>query len=312
MSARIQLRVFVAAAVGLTGCVAETGGESDGVELAEVEQLVLGPPTNVTLTGAGTDRITVSWDAVAGATKYYVYQATNVNGPYAFANTARAPSTSIQIAHLNPATNYCFSVRTEDGTGPGAFSTPVCSSTQAGPQPPDVINARPVSTTSVRVDWSPRANATKYYVYRSAAVNGSYSYLTTVFAPTLTYTNNNLPAGGTYCYKVAVDIAGQVSPLSAAHCNTSFQPPATVTATRTSPTRIQVSWSAVTGASKYYVYESRGGAPFAYATSVVQAASPTVARANLTTGVQYCYRIQSVTASNQLSPQSLPAVCATP
>jgi fibronectin type 3 domain-containing protein len=300
---------LLAALLGLSSCVVpvdENENEND------IEQGVLAPPSNVTITASSLDRVNLSWDPVAGAIKYYVYQSTSTGGPFTFANTARAPQTSIQIANLTPNTSYCFAVRTEDGTGPGALSTPACMSTMSTPQPPSVVVASPSSATSVSVHWSPVANASKYYVYRSNTTTGTYSYLTTVFAPTLAYQNAGLTAGTTYCYRVAVDVGGVMSGFSSPHCNTSFQPPSGVTAVRTSATRIQVAFGAVTNATKYYVYESVGAGPFAYATTVVQSSAPSVIRANLTTGVQYCYRVQSVNAANQTSPQSLPAVCATP
>lgn len=307
MSKKICVRGAVAL-LALTGCVIDAGGELE----SDVEQEVLAPPTNLTITAVAVDRVNLSWDAVAGALKYYVYQATDPSGPYAFVNTARAPDTSIQIAHLTPGTNYCFAVRSEDGGGPGMLSTPTCMSTQDTPLPPETVIARPTSSTSVQVDWTPVAGATKYYLYRSGSLNGSYSYLTTVFAPTLTFSNIGLVENATYCYKVAADIGGYISTLSVGHCNTSLQPPTSVTAARTSSTRIQLGWNAVTNAAKYYVYESRGGAPYAYATTVVQSSAPSVIRANLTTGIEYCYRVQSVSTSNQTSPSSLPAACATP
>jgi fibronectin type 3 domain-containing protein len=295
--------LFVTVAA-LSGCALEMDNE------AEVDQEVLGPPSSVTIETVAADRVNLSWTAVGGALKYYVYQSTNMNGPYAFVNTARAPQTSIQIAHLTAGQNYCFIIQTEDGTGPGGSSTPVCTLTKTG-QPPSTVIAYPASTTSVKVDWSSVEGASKYYIYRSGALNGTYSYVTTVFSPTLTYLNSGLTAG-TYCYKVASDVGGIISSLSNGHCNTSFQPPQNVTATRTSSTRIQLAWSPATNATKYYVYESRNGGAYANVTSVTQSASPTVIRANLTTGAQYCYRIQSVNAANQTSPLSLQPACATP
>lgn len=308
MSTKSNVRVLVAVVlVGLTGCALDGGDE-----LAEVEQGVLAPPTNVTITSAALDRVNLSWDAVTGAVKYYVYQSADPAGPFTFVNTARAPDTSIQIAHLNPSTNYCFALRTEDGSGPGPLSTPSCMATQNTPQPPATVIATPTSATSVRVDWTAVTNAVKYYVYRSGTLNGSYTYLTTVFTPSLTYSNAGLTENATYCYKVAADIGGYISPLSAGHCNTSLQPPTNVTATRTSSSRISVTWTAATNATKYYVYESRGGGAYGNVTTVVQSANPGVIRASLTTGVEYCYRIQTVNAANQTSPISLPPACATP
>lgn len=300
---------LLVSALPCAACVLEGGDE---LAESDIQQEILEPPTNVTITGVSAERANLAWDAVPGALKYYVYQSTSAAGPYAFANTARAPSTTIQIAHLTPGTDYCFAVRTEDGTGPGGLSTPACTSTQTGPQPPSTVIASQTAPTSVHVKWTDVANASKYYVYRSGAINGTYSFLATVAAPTTSLLNSGLAEGTSYCYKVAADVGGAVSAFSTGHCNTSFQPPATVTALRTSSTRIQLSWESITNATKYYVYESRGGAPYANVTSVAASSAPSVIRANLTTGVEYCYRIQSVNAANQTSPASLPPACATP
>jgi fibronectin type 3 domain-containing protein len=307
MTAKNYVSVFVVGAA-FAGCVVDM----DVVDESESEQAVLAPPTTVTVTSVTPERVNLSWSDVPGAIKYYVYKATDVAGPYVFANTARAPATSLQLAGLTPGQSYCFAVRSEDGGGPGDMSTPACTSTTDEPTAPDTVIAYPLDATSIDVDWSEAPNAYKYYVYRADALNGSYTFLRTEFAPKTSFIQTGLTAGATYCYKVAVDIGGYISPQSLGHCNTSFQPPRDVTATRASTTRINVAWAAATDATKYYVYESRGGAPYQFATTVVQSATPGVQRANLTTGTEYCYRIVSVNASNQQSPRSLPPTCATP
>ena len=91
-----------------------------------------------------------------------------------------------------------------------------------------------------------------------------------------------------------------------------YYPPTDVTATRTSPTRIRIDFTQGTNAFKYYVYESRAGGPYTNVATVLQSSGPSTIRANLSTSVEYCYRLQAVTASNQVSPRSLPPACATP
>lgn len=306
LTRRILTAVFVAAALG--GCVMEMGDENE----SEIEQGVLAPPTTVTVTPTGGDRATVSWDAVTGAVKYYVYQQSGMTGPLTFIGTTRAPNTTFGVAHLQSGMQYCFAVRTEDGTGPGPFSTTTCGTAPDAPAAPNSVVATQETASSVRVDWQAVSGATKYYVYRSGALNGTYSYLTSVLAPNTTLINTNLTLETTYCYKVATVSPNGTSALSAGHCNTSLQPPTNVTATKTATGRIRIDWTQATGAFKYYIWESRAAGPLANVGSVLQSSIPTFTRANLTAGVEYCYQIQAVTSTNVPSPLSMPSTCATP
>src|SRR5687767_12838433 len=121
-SKQVVIRPCVALAiawVGLSSCVVP----GDEEPYSELEQFVLGPPANVMVTPTAIDRATVSWDPVVGAVKYYVSRSTTgPAGPFSFLNTTRAPGTTLQVAHLSASTEYCYEVRTEDGTGPGAPS----------------------------------------------------------------------------------------------------------------------------------------------------------------------------------------------
>lgn len=82
-------------------------------------------PTGVTATPTASTRITVSWNTVATATKYYVYQsAAGGAGPFTFSGSTLSPTTSLSVAGLLPATTYCFQVQAENTGGIGPFSTP--------------------------------------------------------------------------------------------------------------------------------------------------------------------------------------------
>ena len=116
-------------------------------------------------------------DAVVGAVKYYVYRSTTgPTGPFSYINTTRAPGTSLQVAHLSPSTEYCYEVRTEDGTGPGAPSTPpACTTQPTGPNPPNAVVVSQVAPDRVNVSWTSVAGATKYYVHEASSLNGTYA-----------------------------------------------------------------------------------------------------------------------------------------
>jgi fibronectin type 3 domain-containing protein len=250
----------------------------------------------------------VSWDAVAGATKYYV-EIGPLGGPFTFLNSARG--TSLEVAHLTAGTEYCFQVYTEDGTGPGAPSAPTCGTTPDAPPPPDSVLATQTSPSSINVQWTAVTDATKYYVYQAGAAAGPYSYINT--SSTTSLGVSGLTPMAVYCFKVQADGPNGPSALSAAACNNTIAPPTNVTATRLSTTRARVDWTGVTGATKYYIYETRAGSARRLRATVLASAAPTYTAASLTTGVQYCYQLRTQgSPTSNVSGFSLPPACVTP
>lgn len=87
-------------------------------------------PTGVTAMATSSDRIFVSWNAVSGANRYYVHQSVGAAGPYTLVNTVLSPGTSVQVANLTSATNYCFQIQAANSSGAtSAMSPPTCAST---------------------------------------------------------------------------------------------------------------------------------------------------------------------------------------
>lgn len=304
-----RLLVTASALAAAIGCGVDPEGE---LNESVVGQEVLGPPATVTATATATDRTTVSWSAVTGATKYYVLQSTSMAGPFTFINTTRAPGTALQVAHLTTNTEYCFQVRTEDGTGPGAPSATACTITPTGPAAPSAVVATQTAPDRIAVSWNAISGATKYYVYEAASLAGTYSYKATTLAPT-TSLNVIVPVSTTRCYKIAASGPNGTSVQSTGACNTGLQAPTNVTATAVSASRINVSWTHAADAVKYYVYESRAGAALTFAGTVLVGSAPTLSRAGLTTGVEYCYQIRTQgNPTSNVSGYSLPPACATP
>jgi hypothetical protein len=233
-------------------------------------------------------------------------------GPYTLINTARAPSTSLPVAHLDANTNYCFEVSSDGGGGPGPLSSPGCTSTESLPPAPTSIVATQQSPTSVEVQWNPVAGATKYYLYNASAVGGPYSYYTTIVSPYTSFVDSGLTAGGTDCYTVQAQTSAGMSPQTSGTCNTSLQPPTNITAAGNGTGRMNIKWTIAANATKTYVFESANGGAYALRCSVLSTAAQTCARAGLTSGTQYCYELQSQgSTTNNQSSLSVPIVCAT-
>ena len=185
------------------GCVAEMGD----VDESETEQAALVAPSGVTATPTSSSRITVSWSAVAGATKYYIYQAPAAAGPYAFRTTVVAPGTAVSIANLQPATQYCFVLRADGPAGVSPNSAPAACATTLGtavaPAVPTGVTATATSSSRISVSWTAVSGATAYYVYQSTGSAGPYPFINTVTAPGTTLSIANLQPNTLYCFRVA-------------------------------------------------------------------------------------------------------------
>ena len=104
--------------------------------------------------------------------------------------------------------------------------------------------------------WNTVANASKYEVYRATTKNGTYTLLGTTTATH--YTDNKAGSGYTYYYKVRAiskvkSTANSVFSVPVAgicHC---AKPTVKIT---TSTGKPKLTWNAVAGASKYYIYRS--------------------------------------------------------
>jgi fibronectin type 3 domain-containing protein len=87
--------------------------------------------------------------------------------------------------------------------------------------------------------------------------------------------------------------------------------PATVTATPLNATRITVTWSAVTGATSYKLYQSTSGGPFVQVGALL-APTTTMQVANLTTKTTYMYEVLAVDSGGNLGHLSTPVSATTP
>lgn len=176
-------------------------------------------PTNLNATATGTSSIALSWNGVAGATSYKVYQ----NG----AEVATVTTNSYNAEGLNAGTNYCYTVKAVNSYGVGsAASNEDCATTWL-PQPPTAptnLQATP-GGESVSLTWDAAERATSYRVY-----NGNTLVAENVQGTS--YVVTGLTAGTNYCFTVtAVNIAGE-----SAHSNQ-----ACATAQKVQKYRIRVS-----------------------------------------------------------------------
>ncbi|HEX3765559.1 MAG TPA: S8 family serine peptidase [Kofleriaceae bacterium] len=178
---------------------------------------------------------------------------------------------------------------------------------------PDTVTATAVSDTQISVSWTSVPGAVKYFVFQSTA-GGPFNFIGTVLEPSTSLVSTGLAPNTTYAYQiVTVDAGGAESapsdPVSATTLAVDPNIPSHITATAVSSSEIDLSWSTVTSAAKYFVFESQAGGPFNFRATVL-APGTTFQATGLTAGTMYCYQLASGLTDGETTALSAP-VCAT-
>ena len=249
-------------------------------------------PIGVSAASASYSSVKVSWTAVPGATGYQVYRATSSTGAYALAGTVT--SSSFTNTGLTAGTTYYYKVRSYAGATKvySAFSSVV--SVKPVPAAPTSPKATPVTYNSIKVTWSAVTGASGYVVYRATGSTGTYASVGT--ATSTSFTNTSIGTGITYYYKVrAYRVVGSTkvygSYSAAAYTRAGIGYPTTIGAARASSSSIKVTWSAVSGATRYELWRSTSsGGTY---TLVAVTASLYYTNGSLTTGRTYYYKVRA-------------------
>jgi hypothetical protein len=121
---------------------------------------VPGQPTGVSISGATTTSLTVSWQAptTGGAVASYIVQFRPTGATSWTTSAPVVGVTSCQITTLQPATSYDFCVAAQNTSGVGAVSAIATASTSATQPtlPPQVtgVTATPMSGNTIQLSWA--------------------------------------------------------------------------------------------------------------------------------------------------------------
>ncbi|WP_139491163.1 OmpL47-type beta-barrel domain-containing protein [Brevibacillus dissolubilis] len=215
---------------------------------------IMEPPVNFKYTIANGNDVTVRWDPALYATSYNIYLVKD--GQKTLAGTAEAGTTSKRFAAMAEGT-YEYEVssvsdRFGESAKRSALTVPVVFPDIAAP----VLKLTVTDASSVRLSWVAINYATSYNVYE--VINGNK-----VLVRTTTSTSMNLTAltEGTHNY-VAVAVSdrfGESPDSNTVTVDVGLAAP-TVTA-KVSGYNVDLTWSAVTGAASYNVYQVVNGQP---------------------------------------------------
>ena len=163
---------------------------------------VVGNVKNIQKTSFEAHSVTLTWDAVKGASGYYVYCMNADGGKYTrVADTAK---TTVTVSNLKHTTQYWFKVAAYlEANGSKMEGQATVKKTATQPEPVKNLYASRASTLN-EFKWNRNDRATGYRIYRACyKTNGSYTlYKTITNNKTTTFADTNVETGRAYYYKV--------------------------------------------------------------------------------------------------------------
>lgn len=163
-------------------------------------------PTNVVVTNVNSTRQDITWTAVPGATRYYIYK----DGSNAFLTSIPGSNAFFFADHLSPATNYSWSVISEIGDLYSDRSAEVSLTTLPPPNPVSGLTATTVNSTRINLSWTGVPEGVKYFVDMSTS-GGPFVRRTTVLAPATSVQIVGLAPNTTYTFRVITQDAGRTN-----------------------------------------------------------------------------------------------------
>ena len=247
---------------------------------------IAAPALSIT-TSAGHPKI--YWNAVDGAVKYWVYRSTDGETFSYYDMTTNTTYTNNSTAI---GTTYYYKVKAVNANN-AASDYSVSKSILCKPAAPSVSINR--SNGKPKLSWKAVSGATKYWIYRSTD-GKEFKYFDSTTKTS--YTNSGAASGTKYYYRVKAVAVVNGKYVTSANSSTKSlltslaKPSVSITTSNGKP---KLTWKAVTGADKYYVYRSTDGKNFSYWDSTTKT---TYINSGAKKNTKYYYKVKAVCASN--------------
>lgn len=251
-----QTRYYKVSAVNGAGESAQSASIA-GKTLYECLDPVPTSPASITATDGQVNHITVTWEASENAVGYRLYKAATIDGSYTQVGSDTSSLTLVDTVATGAV--FYYKVSAYNNCGESVMSFAAKGSALGVPPIPTGVGATDGALVNqIDITWSASAGATSYNVYRADTESGGYTMIKS--GVTGTNYSDSVATGACYYYKIsAVNAAGESGQsLSDGGCAMDVPAiPADVKASDGSfKDKIQVSWTAVTGAISYNVYRA--------------------------------------------------------
>lgn len=242
-------------------------------------------PTSSIVATNGSNYSKITWQAVEGAVTYEVYRASSDDfSELVLLTTVGADELSYVDRGVEAGKTYYYTIRTNDGEKSSVYSTPLEHTFLTIPQIKSIANAYDGITFS----WGAVEGAQKYHVYRKIYGATYYTYITTVDADTLSFTDTGATNGKIMCYTVKA-VNGDSSSAYLARCMTYVEAPKI--AFSNSASGVFLKWDKNDSAAGYWVYRKAGNAK--YWTRIAVVTTPYYTDKNVTSGTNYTYTVKT-------------------
>jgi len=267
-------------------------------------------PTNLRAalnTGSSDLKVTLTWNPVSGASSYAVYQSTDSTwSKYIILTSSTSASTYTTPNYssdtpLRTNTIYYYKVGAKQYANDSVGKLSESVSVYTGLSGVTSISASALSSSSIKVTWSAVDGASKYRVYRGTSYSStSMAPVAYIDAPTTEYTDTSLNPSTIYYYRIAAidseNFEGAISSnyTSATTQATTLPAPTNLRAVAvaiSSGTAITLTWTPVSGASYYAVYQSTDSTWSDYIITTSSVTSTTYTTSSLQNNTTYYYKV---------------------
>lgn len=218
-------------------------------------------PANVKTQISGTKDVKVSWDKSSGAKGYYVYYKKSSESSYKkYKRVSGSSATSTTITGLTAGEKYSFRVYPyiygyeEDYVkGPSSSVSSICTVAA-----PSSVTPKLTGYDDIKVTWTKVTGADGYYVYYKTSSDSSYKKYKRVTGTSASFAN--LTDGKQYNFRVYPYIkVGDKYEKGSAYKSASvytLKQVSDVKISRTSNSKVKVSWTNISGESGYQISRS--------------------------------------------------------
>ncbi|AYQ35577.1 fibronectin type III domain-containing protein [Runella sp. SP2] len=269
-------------------------------------------PARLTANATSSSQINLSWaDLSDNETGFEIERSTDSRNYSKIADVG-AGTTTYSNTGLVSNTQYCYRVRAKNGAGNSGYTDPACATTQAPPvtipRPPSGLTATATSSSQINLSWTDNASDETGFEIERSTDGTNFAKIADVGVNTTTYSNTGLVSNTRYWYRVrAVNSAGASSYTNVADATTQAlpvtipRPPSGLTATATSSSQINLSWTDnASDETGFEIERSTNGTNFAKIADV-GANTTTYSNTGLNASTRYWYRVRAVNSAGASS-----------
>jgi Zn-dependent metalloprotease len=258
-------------------------------------------PASLTATPVSSSRVNLAWTDTASDESGFKVERSLDGLSFTQIASVGANVTTYANTSLATGTSYYFRVRSYAGSNYSEYSNVAQVVTLAPPTAPSGLTVTPVSSSRINLAWADDSTYEQGFKVERSTDGVSFTQIASPGANTTSYANTSLTSGVTYHYRVRAYDGPNYSGYSSTASATTLappSPPANLTATAVSSSRINLAWvNNSTYQQGIRVERSTDGVNFTQIVSL-GANATSYASNSLASGATYHYRVRAYDGPN--------------